>query len=198
MNKMKIGMSLLMVALVFGSAGFWWGKISDPQIPGRQDQLLPVGPSDTVATAEPNQYPLLHEIIAAVKAMREQVNTLNDRQVALGQQISTSSDRQVAMAQQINTMVDRQIALSDKYEALLADAQKTGAIQPGTAEPFGQQASLSEDNLPLTTPEGLQNWIEQQKAMQQMPEVQERRLMEKLQAVEWTDSLDPDSQPSDG
>jgi hypothetical protein len=197
MNKIKIGATILIVAIVCGSIGLLWGKMFAPQNLSRQTQLHADSPSDTAAITVQNQHTLLQEILVAVKTMQEQVNTVNDQQLALGQQINTSNDQQIALVQQIHTLNNQQVALFDQYESLIADAHKTGVIQPGAAEDIEQHAALA-DNLTIATPEGLQNWIEQQQVIQQMPEVQERRLMEKLEAVEWTDSLDPDSPISDG
>jgi hypothetical protein len=183
MNKIKMGATILIVALVCGSIGFLGGKMSAPRNLTRQAQSHADGPGDSGAIAGQSQFTLLQEILVSVKTMLEQVNNLNDRQVALEQQIDTLSDQQ--------------IVLFNQYEGLFADAQKNGGIQPGAAETPEQQAALM-DNSAVASQEELQNWIDQQQTIQQMPQFQERRLREKHDAMEWTDSLDPDSLPSDG
>jgi hypothetical protein len=183
MNKIKMGATILIVALVCGSIGFLWGKMSAPPKLSRQVQSHAEGPSDAGAIAVQSQSTLLQEILVSVKTMLEQVNTLNDRQVAMGQQI--------------NTLKDQQIVLFHQYEDLFADAQQNGGIQPGAPETPEQQAALADDSS-VAAQEELQNWIEQQQTIREMPQFQERRLREKLNAMEWTDSLDLDSPPSDG
>jgi DNA polymerase III psi subunit len=125
--------------------------------------------TDSASNALKSQYTMLQEILVSVKTTQQQVDALSKLQVAMLR----------------------------RGQAPVAAPTDTDGSVSGPGQP-PEQPVAAIPGMPEVSPEKIQEFFKKQQEIQQSPVFQEMRQREKQEMMEWTDSLDPDSPPSDG